>query len=314
MLKYTGKRLLAAIPTILGIFVVVFIDIRLIPGDPATSMLGKEATEEQIAVYRRKFGLDDPLPVQLGYALKGFVTGDLGDSLTLREPVLRCILTRLPYTVELAFLGIVCGTLLAVVMGVTAAVHRGKWPDMLLTSVTTFGMSMPSFFIGLWVLMLLAARLKVIPVLSDVEGIPHWKTLVGPLLTMIVGGSSTLTRTTRSAMLEIFDEDFIRTARAKGVWERAILFRHALGNALIPIVTIMGYGLATSFGGAIVLETVFTRKGIGKLLVDAINSRDYPLVQGTTIFIATMMILVNILTDVVYGLIDPRIRVGGEEA
>jgi len=314
MAKYIAKRLLAAVPTLLGIFIVVFFVIRLIPGDPAVSMLGASATDEQIAIYRAKFGLDDPLPVQFGLALKSYVTGDMGTSTKLREPVIKAIADRLPNTAELAVLGILLGAALSLVFGVACAVFRGKWPDILFTSLSTFGMAMPTFFIGLWVLMLLAVKLSVIPVLSNAQGVPHWQSLLGPLLTMTVGETAMLTRTTRSAMLEIFDEDFIRTARAKGLWERAILFKHALGNAMIPIVTVVGYSLATSFGGAIVLESVFTRNGIGKLLIDAINNRDYPLIQGTTLVIASLMIFVNILTDVVYGFIDPRIRVAGGEA
>ncbi|MDR1060738.1 MAG: ABC transporter permease [Clostridiales bacterium] len=312
MIKYIAQRLLMSAVTIVGVFVAVFFVIRLIPGDPALSMLGADATDAQIAVYREKFGLNEPLPVQFGLALKGFVSGDLGDSISLREPVARAVASRLPYTAELSLLGIAIGLSIAVALGIAAATRRGKWLDVALISLSTLGMSMPTFFVGIWVLMIFARGLGVIPVIGNVAGVPHWKSLLGPLLTMVLGETSMMMRTTRSAMLEIFDEDFIRTARAKGLGERAILYRHALGNALIPIVTIAGYNLATAFGGAIVLESVFTRNGIGKLLIDAINARDYPLVQGTTIVIASLMILVNIMTDVAYGFVDPRIRVAGD--
>jgi ABC-type dipeptide/oligopeptide/nickel transport system permease component len=312
MLKYTIKRLLFAIPTILGVFIVVFLVLRLIPGDPAVAMLGKDATDEQIEIYREKYGLDKPLPVQLGIALKDFVSGDLGMSISHYQPVTQAIFERLPNTVELALLGILLSATLSIIFGVTAAVYRGRWPDTLLMTYSTIGTSMPSFYIGLWVLVIFARRLDFIPVLSNMEGVPHWKGLFGPLMTIALGGTATLMRTCRSSMLEIFNEDFIRTARAKGLSERVILFKHALGNAMIPLVTIVGYNLATSFGGAIMLETVFTRNGMGKLLVDAISVRDYPLIQGATVFIAILMILINILTDVVYNIVDPRIRVHGD--
>ncbi|MDL2217199.1 ABC transporter permease [Christensenellaceae bacterium OttesenSCG-928-M15] len=309
MSKYILKRLLFAIPTIIGVFIVVFFVIRLIPGDPATTMLGASATDAQIEVYREKFGLNDSILTQFGRSAKSYLTGDLGESLSLRKPVFDAILERLPNTAELAILGILIGAILAIVFGVIAAVFRGRWPDLALTSLSTLGMSLPTFYIGLWVLMIFARELGVIPVLSNTEGTTHFQALFGPLFTMVLGETSLLVRTTRSSMLEVLGEDYIRTARAKGLSENVVLFKHALGNALIPIVTVVGYNLATSFGGAIVLETVFTRDGIGKLLIDAINARDYALVQGTTLVIAVLMILINLLTDVVYSLVDPRIRV-----
>ena len=314
MTKYIIKRLLVAIPTIIGVFIVVFFVLRLIPGDPAVVMLGASATDEQVEVYREKFGLNEPLVVQFGIAFKNFAKGDLGQSISLNKPASQAIAERLPNTVTLAVLGILIGAIFAIIFGVIAAIFRGKWPDLILTSLSTLGMSLPTFYIGLWVLMLFALQWQIIPVLSNSNGIPFWQSILGPLLTMAMGTTSFLMRTTRSSMLEIFNEDFIRTARAKGLAEKVVLFKHALGNAMIPIVTITGYNLATSFGGAIVLETVFTRNGIGKLLIDAINVRDYPLVQGTTIVIAILMILINILTDVIYGFVDPRIRVTGDEA
>jgi len=314
MLKYIAKRLLFAIPTIIGVFVVVFFVVRLIPGDPAATMLGAKATEAQIAAYRAAHGLNDSVMVQFAIALKNFFSGDLGVSLSLYRPVLQVILERLPRTAELAFFGIIIGFILAVFLGVIAAVFRGRWPDVALISFSTLGMSLPTFYIGLWVLYIFALKLGIIPVISSMgNNVSYWKSLFGPLVTIAIGETALLLRTTRSSMLEILNEDFIRTARAKGLAEWVVLFKHALGNSLIPIVTVTGYSLATAFGGAIVLETVFARQGIGKLLIDAITVRDYPLVQGTTIIIAILMILVNILTDVVYGYLDPRIRITDDE-
>jgi peptide/nickel transport system permease protein len=309
---YILKRFLSAIPTMIGVFAVVFFVIRMIPGDPAEIMLGSGATDAQIQVYRAKYGLDAPLPVQFGIAFRDFLTGDLGDSISLYKPVREAIMERLPGTLQLASMGVAAGGLLAVLLGVVAAVFRGKWPDLLLTSLSSLGMSLPTFYIGLWVLMIFARKLGIIPVIGNARGVSYWQSMFGPLLTMVVGETAFLMRTTRSSMLEIFNEDFIRTARAKGLPEKWVLFKHALGNAMIPIITVMGYNLATAFGGAIVLESVFTRNGIGSLLIGAINARDYPLIQGAAAVIAILMIVVNILTDVIYGFADPRIRVSGE--
>ncbi|MDR0490977.1 MAG: ABC transporter permease [Oscillospiraceae bacterium] len=311
MKYYILKRLLSAIPTLLGVFIVVFIVIRQIPGDPAAVMLGRNATNEQIEIYRASHGLDKSAIEQFWIALENLFRGDFGVSLSHNRSVLSVVFERLPSTIELALYGILISSFVSIILGVIAARFRGRWPDLIIVAFSTLGMSLPTFYIGLWVLVIFALGLGIIPVLSSmVPGTPYWKTLFGPVLTMVLGG--TLVRTTRSAMLEIMDEDFIRTAKAKGVSGRRLLFKHALGNALIPIVTMIGYGLAISFGGAIVLETVFVRNGVGKLLMDAMGSRDYPLIQGATFIIAVFMIFANLITDIVTGFVDPRIRVAGE--
>lgn len=315
MKKYMLRRLLFALPTIIGAFIVVFFLIRMIPGDPAETMLGVNATDAQIEAYRQLHGLNESAGVQFFIAFKNFLKFDFGQSLSWYKPVTTVILERFPYTMELALYGIGISLVLALVLGTLAAVCRGRLPDLILTTLATMGMSLPSFYIGLWVLVIFALKLKMIPVMSSMNSdATYFQTLFGPVLTLVVGECALLARTTRSSMLEILNEDFIRTARAKGLSERLVLFKHALGNALIPIITMAGYSLATALGGAIVLETVFVRPGIGKLLIDAINVRDYPLIQGTTVFIAILMIVINILTDLVYGLVDPRIRVTGDEA
>jgi len=314
MIRYLIKRLLVALPTVVGVFVVVFFVIRMIPGDPAATMLGAKATEAQIEAYREAHGLNERLPVQFALAVRDFLRGDFGNSLQHYRPVTDLIAERFPRTAELAVFGVAVGFILAVFLGVLAAVFRGRWPDLALTSFSTLGMSLPTFYIGLWVLNIFALRLKIIPVIALAGNTSYWQSLLGPLLTIAIGETSLLLRTTRSSMLEILGEDFIRTARAKGLSERAVLFKHALGNSLIPIVTVTGYSLATAMGGAIVLETVFARNGIGKLLIDAITVRDYPVVQGTSIIIAILMILINIFTDVIYGVLDPRIRISQEVA
>jgi ABC-type dipeptide/oligopeptide/nickel transport system permease component len=220
------------------------------------------------------------------------------------------ILERLPRTVELSLYGNILGSLFGVLFGTAAAVFRSRWPDYLITGANTLGMSLPSFFVGLMLLLLLAVRLQWIPVIGTPrEGVSHFKTLIAPVITLVIGNGALTMRTTRASMLEIMGEDFIRTARSKGLNERMVLFKHALKDAAIPIITVVGYNLAGSFGGAIIIESVFSRPGIGKLLIDAVNARDYALVQGTAVFISICLIAVNLLTDVVYSLVDPRIRV-----
>lgn len=311
MRRYILKRILFAIPTLIGVYIVVFFIVRLIPGDPAVIMLGGSANEQQLEIYRQAHGLDKSVFVQFLFALKNLFKGDLGMSLSHLKPVFSIVMSRLPSTLELAAYGILISTFLAVVLGVIASRFRGRWPDILINIYSTIGMSLPTFYIGLWVLVIFALKLKMIPVLASLSTDQmHWKTLFGPVLTMVLGGS--LARTTRSSMLEILEEDFIRTAKAKGVSGNKILFKHALGNALIPIVTMVGYGLAISFGGAVVLESVFSRPGVGKLLIDAIIVRDYPLMQGATFIIAVFMIVANLITDIVTGFVDPRIRVAGD--
>ncbi len=307
---YILKRIISAIPTLLGVFLAVFFVIRLIPGDPALVMLGANATEEQLEIYREAHGLNGTTGEQLLLSLKGFATGDLGTSISYSKPVMEVIGEALPGTLELAVIGVVISSLIAVALGVLAAAKRGRWPDLLINVLSTIGMSLPTFYVGLWVLTIFASKLGIIPVLSNNADVPHWKTLLGPVITMVLGMS--LVRTTRSSVLEILEEDFIRTARAKGVPRRSILFRHALKNAMIPIITMIGYNLATAMAGAMVLETVFVRNGIGKLLIDAITVRDYPMIQGAALVIAALMIAANILTDIIVAITDPRIRVSGE--
>jgi ABC-type dipeptide/oligopeptide/nickel transport system permease component len=276
-------------------------------------MLGATATDAQIELYSKLHGLDQPVIIQFWVALANMLKGDFGVSLSHYRPVFDVVFERLPATIELALYGIVFSSVIAVILGVIAASFRGKWPDLFIIVCSTLGMSLPTFYIGLWVLVIFALKLGVIPVVSSMaKDIPYWKTLFGPVLTIVIGLG--LVRTTRSSMLEILEEDFIRTARAKGVSRKKILFKHALGNALIPIVTMVGYGLATSFGGAIVLESVFARNGVGKLLIDAITIRDYPLIQGATLIIAVFMIFANLLTDIVTGFVDPRIRVSADSS
>ncbi|WP_213950932.1 ABC transporter permease [Tepidanaerobacter syntrophicus] len=314
MKRYIAARLVIVIPTLIGVLLSVFLILRLVPGDPAAIMLGKNATDEQIRLFREQNGLDKNIGVQMVIVLKKFAKGDLGNSIASGRPVLDMILERFPRTAELAICGVLLGAAIGILQGIIAAVYRGRWPDLTITTLSTIGMSVPSFYIAMLVLLVFAVKLKWIPVIAtEGPGVSHFKAMIAPVLTMVLGGSALTVRTTRSAMLEILNEDFILTARAKGVRERGVLLNHALRNAAIPIITVVGDNLASSFGGAIVIETVFVRPGIGKLLVDAINARDYPVVQGTSVFIAFLLIFVILLTDIVYSLADPRVRLQKSE-
>ena len=314
MKKYFGMRVLMAIPTILGVFLAVFLIIRMVPGDPASVMLGKTATPEEISLFREQNGLDEPLMTQMVIAVKKFFTGDLGESLSSHKKVTELLKERFPRTLELVLWGMILNSILGIIWGVVASVYRGRWPDYMISGMSTIGMSLPSFYVAILVLVVLAVKLKLIPVIGiQSENANYFQTIVAPVLTMVLAGSALTIRTTRSSMLEVMGEDFIRTARAKGLSEKAVLFKHGLRNAAISIATIIGYNLASSFGGSIVIETVFNRPGIGKLLMDAVTKRDYPVVQGTAVFIAILLIVVNLLTDVMYSIIDPRIRVQSDK-
>ena len=298
MKKYFGMRVLMAIPTILGVFLAVFLIIRMVPGDPASVMLGKTATPEEISLFREQNGLDEPLMTQMVIAVKKFFTGDLGECLCSHKKVTELLKERFPRTLELVLWGMILNSILGIIWGVVASVYRGRWPDYMISGMSTIGMSLPSFYVAILVLVVLAVKMKLIPVIGiQSENANYFQTIVAPVLTMVLAGSALTIRTTRS----------------KGLSEKAVLFKHGLRNAAIPIATIIGYNLASSFGGSIVIETVFNRPGIGKLLMDAVTKRDYPVVQGTAVFIAILLIVVNLLTDVMYSIIDPRIRVQSDK-
>jgi ABC-type dipeptide/oligopeptide/nickel transport system permease component len=309
MRRYVAKRLLLAVPTVIGVFLAVFLVIRAIPGDPAVAMLGVKATDAQIAQFRETYGLDKPVAAQAAIALGKFLTGDLGRSIKYQQSVTSLLGERFPRTFELAMFGVVIGSTLGIALGVVSSLFRGRWPDRALTAVSTVVMAIPGFYMALLVLIVLALGLKAIPVIGTPRaGVSHFQTLVGPLITMAAGSLVVTLRTTRSGMLEVVGEDFIRTARAKGLAERAVMLGHALRNALLPIITMIGFELGGNFTGAIMVESVFTRPGVGLLLIEGINTRDYAVVQGVATFLAILLILVNLLTDVVYGLADPRVR------
>jgi ABC-type dipeptide/oligopeptide/nickel transport system permease component len=311
MLRQAAGRVAGGIPTLFGVMVVVFLVIHLIPGDPVSAMLGDRATAAQIASTRHNLGLDKPLWGQFVDFLGRYVTGNFGDSIATRQSVLDAILDRLPYTIELAAAGVLISVLLGVPLGVLAATHRGKAADHGSLVFSMFGVAAPSFWVGLLLAMLFAVRLGWFPTIgagdtSDPASV--LRALVLPALALGLSGMALIARMTRSSMLEVLGEDYVRTARAKGVPERFVVYKHALRNAAIPILTVIGLNFGHLLGGTIVMETVFARPGLGKLLLDSILARDYPMIQGVTFVIAVAFIVVNIVVDLMYAVLDPRIK------
>ena len=297
-------RLLFVIPAIWLIITMVFLLIHIVPGDPVEQMLGPDAQASDIAQIRHDLGLDEPIGVQYGRYLEGIARGDWGASYHFREPVLRLVLERYPATLELAIAGLAICIGIAIPAGVFSANRRGSASDRTTSVLTLFGLSLPNFALGPLLILLFSIELGWLPV-SGRGGLSH---LALPAITLGAALAAILTRMVRGSMLEELSADYIRTARAKGLTERAVLFRHALPNALIPIITIIGLQFGTLLAGTIVTETIFSWPGIGRLAVQAIESRDYPLLQGCILVIALSYVLVNLLTDVVYAFVDPRVR------
>ncbi|MCS7173241.1 MAG: ABC transporter permease [Armatimonadetes bacterium] len=304
MWPYVLKRLLLAFPVLLGVSVVVFATLRLIPGDPAQIMAGQAATQEVVEEIRRSLGLDQPLPVQYLYFLRNILRGDLGRSLFSGAPVVEELGQRFPRTVRLAMASMALAALIGIPAGIVAATRRLSWVDTLVMVLALAGVSMPVFWLGLNLILVFSVRLGWLPAF----GHETWRHLVLPSLTLGTASAAVIARMTRSSMLEVLGQDYIRTARAKGLLERAVVYRHALRNALIPVVTILGLQLGTLLSGAVLTETVFAWPGIGRLLVEAVLARDYPVVQGTVLLIATTFVVLNLLVDILYALLDPRIR------
>ncbi len=311
MSRYFLKTIIAVIPTLFGVVTVVFFLIHLTPGDPALAILGPHATAEAVQDLRKSLGLDQPLYIQYFAFLLRLIQGDLGRSLVTQQPVLWETLGPFPYTVHLAVAGVLMSILLGVPVGVISAVRRNSFLDYFMRAASISGISIPVFFLAILLLWIFSFQLRWFPIIG-VGDTSSWRSLlyhlVLPSSALGVSMAVLIMRLTRSCMLEVLNQDYVRTARAKGLSEKAVIIVHALKNALLPIVTVIGLYMGQLLGGAILTETVFARQGVGKLLMDAIFARDYPQVQGTVLIFAVAVILVNVLVDVLYRLIDPRIR------
>ena len=314
-MKSILTRLALTLPVVWVVVSLVFLLIHIVPGDPVEQMLGEGATAADLAVLRHQIGLDQPLHVQYLRYWGGVLHGDLGSSIRLHDTVLHLIATRYPYTIELTIAALILGLLLAVPAGIAAAVRRGRWQDHALGVVSLSGLSFPAFGLGPILILVFSIGLGWLPVSgagpsATVAGFltEGWRYLILPAVAMGVSLAAILTRMVRTAMLEELNRDYIRTARAKGLSERAVVYRHALPNALVPIVTVVGLQFGTLLAGAIVTETIFSWPGLGRLVVTAISGRDYALVQGSLLAIGLTYVLVNLLTDLAYRWVNPRMR------
>jgi len=305
MLHHLLKRFLLTLPALWLVLTLVFLMIHIVPGDPVEQMLGEGAAPGAAAQLRHSLGLDQPLRVQYVRYLAGLFRGDLGQSFKFQAPVRQIIFERYPATLQLAFLALFVCALIAIPAGVLAAYRRGQTPDRLVGVFTLFGLAIPNFALGPLLILLFSIEIGLLPV-SGRNGIGSY---LLPAATLGAALAAILTRMVRGAMLEELSADYIRTARAKGLSTAAVLFRHGLRNALIPIITILGLQFGTLLAGTIVTETVFYWPGIGRLTVQAISARDYPLLQGCILVISLSYVLVNLITDAVYSVVDPRVRI-----
>ena len=303
MRSYLRRRLWQSLLVLLGVSVVVFLILHL-TGDPAALLLPPDATAEDIAKFRTAMGFDDPVAVQYVRFLKGAVRGDFGESLRHGEPAMGLVLARLPATFELAGAGLLIALGLAIPAGIVSAVRRNTSVDYVSTVVALLGQAMPTFWLGIMLILIFSVRLNWLPS-SGRGGLEH---LILPAITLGLFTTARITRLTRSGMLEVLGQDYIRTARAKGVGEPPVVWKHALKNASIPIVTIVGIELGTLLGGSVITETIFAWPGVGRLSVQAIFNRDYPVVQSAVFLLASTFVIVNFLVDVIYTYLDPRIR------
>ena len=315
MQRYILRRLLTLIPTLVGISIVVFLVMRLIPGDTISAMIGTQfqLTEAQAAALRAYFGLDKSLPEQYWIWLTSALQGNFGYSVRSGQPVLQEILSRFPLTLELAFLSTLIGVGIGIPVGVLSATRRGSAVDLGSRLFALLGMAVPSFFLGTLFIYALSVYFGILP--NAGRYVSFWEDparnlqqMIFPALTLGIAFSASVMRTTRSAMLEQINSEYVRTARSKGLTDAAITRRHCLRNALIPIITLVGFEAGYLFGGAVIVEDVFALPGLGRLLLNAISQRDYALVQGTVIFIAFNFVLVNLLVDIAYTFANPRIR------
>jgi peptide/nickel transport system permease protein len=300
------RRLVASLITLLGVSFIVFLMVRLLPGDPARVIAGLLASEQDVALIRRQLGLERPFHVQYGLFIAHALRGDLGHSARTSEPVLREVLARLPATLKLALLSTALATLCGVLGGVLAATRPYSGFDYLVSCATLFGVSMPVYWLGLILIIVFAVQLNWLPA----AGAEEPGSFILPSLTLASFSMALVARMTRSSMLEVLGQDYVRTARAKGLGERWVVYRHALRNALIPIITAVGLQFGALLGGAVLTETVFGWPGIGQLLVDSIFARDYAMVQGIVLIFSALFILTNFLVDLSYVIIDPRIHYG----
>lgn len=306
MWNFLGRRLLTSFMVLVGVSILTFMMLHFVPGDPVHAILGRQAVSaEKIEELRVRLGLNKPLPVQYFDFVSNAVQGDLGRSIRSNRPVAAAIAEQLPSTLQLTLAAMSIAILLGIPAGVFSALHQNDWIDSILTFLTISGVSIPSFFLGLLLIFIFSTKLNW---LSSTASSSDWRGLILPAFTLGLGEAAFLARLVRSSFLDELKKNYLWTARAKGANERRVLFRHAFPNALIPIITFASIQLVYLLAGSVVVEAIFARQGIGRLAVTAIQNRDFPLVQGVVLTIATMYVLINTITDILYAFIDPRIR------
>jgi peptide/nickel transport system permease protein len=303
MLQFTARRFIRGLLTLWVVVTLVFFGLRL-SGDPVFLMLGDEASPEAVTALRQQLGLDDPLPVQYVRYFQTIAQGDFGNSLRERRPVTEIVAERLPATAELATAAIFISIIFGVPMGILAALRRNTVVDRGLMAVAFFGQSAPGFFIGIMLILIFSMQLQMLP--SSGRG--TWQHLLMPAIALSTYGVASLARLTRSATLEVLSKDYVRTARAKGLKESAVQMRHVMRNAAIPVITVLGLQIGLAISGSIVIETVFAWPGMGRLIIGAVSNRDYPVIQMAVLLIAVSVVTINFIIDILYGVIDPRIR------
>ncbi len=304
MLQYVIKRLLSTAPVLLGISLLLFFMLRMLPGDPAQVLAGEMATPEEVENIRQQLGLDQPIYVQYAFFLSRLVKFDLGRSARTQNPVTEEIWARLPNTILLAVVAITLACLFGIPAGIVSAARPYSWIDYVVTSTSIFGISMPVFWLGLMLVVIFSVGLQWLPA----GGTGSWKHIVLPSFTLAAFVVAFIARMTRSSMMEALSQEYTTTARSKGLNEQMVIIKHALKNALIPIITVVGLQFGMLLGGAVLTETVFAWPGLGRLIVDSILARDYPTIQGAILVFGLLYILVNLVVDLLYAYVDPRIR------
>lgn len=311
MIGFIIRRLIAAIPTLLAVLTLVFVIVRIVPGDPAVAILGDRATPEAVRALDAKLGLDRPLVVQYVDFLGQSLTGNFGRSMVTDRPVIQQVAAVLPYTLDLTIASMIIGTVIGVPVGVWAALHRNRFIDIAARILSLLGLSLPIFVSGIYMLLLFALHWRLFPVIGQAnldDPIDRLYKLVLPASALGLLMAAYITRVTRSAMLQVLSEDYIRTARAKGVpWAR-VVWRHGLRNAGLPVVTVVGLYVGILIGNSVLTEIVFNRPGLGQIIVSALSQRDYTMLQGLMVIYCFLIVVVNMITDLVYGVVDPRVK------
>ena len=304
MTKYIFKRLLMIIPILLGISILVQILIDLAPGDPARTLAGAEPEPGEYELIREQLRLDDPIYSRYWYFLSNVLQGNFGTSYFTKRPVLQDIMTRWPYTVMMAVLSILVSTVIGIPLGIFAATHQYKISDNIAVLISLISVSMPAFWFALLLVQFFSVRLRILPI----SGVSEWKGWILPVISLSLGYAASITRQMRSNMLEVVRQEFITTARSKGLPERRVLYKHAMKNALIPVIQIIGSIFGMAIGGALIAEMIFSVPGLGSYTLTGLQGRDYPVIQGSVLFLSIMFCIIMLLIDVAFAFIDPRIR------